>query len=180
LFRDWQRTPTQSSATALRPEAANGCPVLRRAGTTSREAPARMTTPGITHCAFSRTRPGHLCSPLTVDSHGCRQHGSFNSFDPTRPRLPKKKRAFTARALVSGQTFSRTRGLPNTSGPELFKQARSRERAQPTAVPSESGARAPSMGSVAHVPTRGHARATEHPALPPASLRSKTSPQKTA
>ena len=28
LFRDWQRTQTQSSAKAFEPEAANGCPVL--------------------------------------------------------------------------------------------------------------------------------------------------------
>ena len=34
MFRDWQRTQPQSSATALtEPEAANGCPVLRDAGT---------------------------------------------------------------------------------------------------------------------------------------------------
>jgi hypothetical protein len=61
-----------------RPEAANGCPVLRRAGTTSREALQRTTRPGVTHCAFSRTRPGHLCSPLTEDSHGCRPFGCFD------------------------------------------------------------------------------------------------------
>src|SRR5580658_7716279 len=31
LFRDWQRTQTQSSVTALaEPETANGCPVLHR------------------------------------------------------------------------------------------------------------------------------------------------------
>src|SRR3954447_2853826 len=36
LFRDWQRTQTQSSATADdRLKAANGCPVLREAGTTA-------------------------------------------------------------------------------------------------------------------------------------------------
>jgi len=51
--------------------------VLRRAGTTSREAPARTTKPGITHCAFSRTRPGHLCPPLTEDSHGPRPSRVF-------------------------------------------------------------------------------------------------------
>ncbi len=48
-----------------------------RAGTTRREACMRTTRPDITHCAFSRTRPGHLCSTLTNDSHGCRQYGSF-------------------------------------------------------------------------------------------------------
>src|SRR5687767_5103868 len=36
LLRDWQRTQTQSSVTAARPETANGCPVLRKAGTTPR------------------------------------------------------------------------------------------------------------------------------------------------
>jgi hypothetical protein len=52
------------------PEAANGCPVLLKAGTTSREAPTRTATPDTTHCAFSRTRPEHLCLPLTNDVHG--------------------------------------------------------------------------------------------------------------
>src|SRR6516165_3208570 len=30
LFRDWRRTQTQSSVTALGPDTANGCPVLQR------------------------------------------------------------------------------------------------------------------------------------------------------
>jgi hypothetical protein len=48
-----------------------------RAGTTSREAPTRTARPDIAHCALSRARPGHLCLPLTIDSHGGRQVGSY-------------------------------------------------------------------------------------------------------
>ena len=43
---------------SLEPKAANGCPVLRTAGTTSREADVRTAKPDIALCAFSRTRPG--------------------------------------------------------------------------------------------------------------------------
>jgi len=32
----------------------------------------RTAKPDIALCAFSRTRPKHLCSPLTNDSHGSR------------------------------------------------------------------------------------------------------------
>jgi hypothetical protein len=37
------------------------------------------------HCAFSRTRPGCLCPPLTEDSHGCRH---FGHFAPAGQRMP--------------------------------------------------------------------------------------------
>jgi hypothetical protein len=54
MFRDWQRTQTQSSATALtEPEAANGCPVLRDAGTIAE----RHT------CAIEALEPWHARSP---------------------------------------------------------------------------------------------------------------------
>ena len=79
MFRDWQRTLTQSSATALVARGSKWMSGSARAGTTRREAPARTTKPDITHCAFSRTRPRHLCSPLTVDSHGGRQYGTLPS-----------------------------------------------------------------------------------------------------
>jgi hypothetical protein len=50
-------------------------------GLREQEPPAerhqRTTKPGIRHCAFSRTRPGHLCSPSTKDSHGGRQFGMY-------------------------------------------------------------------------------------------------------
>jgi hypothetical protein len=68
------------------PEAANGCPVLRE-----QEPPAerhrRTTKPDITHCAFSRTRPEHLCSPLTKDSHGCRQYFHFKLLYPYKKSI---------------------------------------------------------------------------------------------
>lgn len=41
-----------------------------RAGTTLRGADVRTAKPDIVLCAFSRTRPGHLCLSLTEDSHG--------------------------------------------------------------------------------------------------------------
>jgi hypothetical protein len=63
---------------SLGPDTANGCPVLRRAGTTRREAYTRTTKPDITHCAFSRTRPVHLRLPLTTDLHGRRRSGHFS------------------------------------------------------------------------------------------------------
>jgi hypothetical protein len=34
-------------------------------------------SPDTTHCAFSRTRPEHLCLPLTNDLHGGRQPGHW-------------------------------------------------------------------------------------------------------
>lgn len=71
-----------------RPEAANGCPVLRRAGTTSREAYVRTAKPDITQCALSRARPGHLCLPLTNDLHGRRQYIPFR---PTGPRVLQRQ-----------------------------------------------------------------------------------------
>ena len=65
-----------------RPEAANGCLVLRRAGTTRREALVRTTWPVITYCALSRARPGYLRFSLTSDSHGGRQSGTFRPGGP--------------------------------------------------------------------------------------------------
>jgi hypothetical protein len=92
LFRDWQRTLTQSSATALAARGSKWMSGSARAGTTSREAPARTTKPDITHCTFSRTRPGHLCSPLTEDSHGRRLYGNFGC--PGTRNLQFRGRAF--------------------------------------------------------------------------------------
>jgi hypothetical protein len=89
LFRDWQRTLTQSSATALVARGSKWMSGSARAGTTSREAYVRTTKPDITHCAFSRTRPGHLCSPLTKDSHGRRQYGGFGPVVVARRQAPR-------------------------------------------------------------------------------------------
>ena len=45
LFRDWQRTHTQSSVTASGPETVNGCLVLPSAGTDAeRHTVARRTS----------------------------------------------------------------------------------------------------------------------------------------
>src|SRR5580693_782888 len=55
------------------PETANGCPVLRRAGATRREAYTRRMNPEAASCAVSRPRPIHLRLPLTTDLHGSRR-----------------------------------------------------------------------------------------------------------
>jgi hypothetical protein len=47
----------------------------------------RTAKPDITLCAFSRTRPGHLCRPLTIDSHGSRQYGSLHVIGPESTAL---------------------------------------------------------------------------------------------
>ena len=71
LFRDWQRTQTQSSVTAARPETANGCPVLRRQEP-RREAHMRATSPGIGVLRAPLKRAsGELRFLLTKDLHGC-------------------------------------------------------------------------------------------------------------
>jgi hypothetical protein len=62
LFRDWQRTQTQSSATALRsPKAANGCPVLQGAGTNRREQRCAAAAPDRTNNAPSGARTTKSC-----------------------------------------------------------------------------------------------------------------------
>src|SRR4051794_5067782 len=59
LFRDWQRTQTQSSATADdRLKAANGCPVLREAGTTAvrHQASCESCFPFLARSSAARVR----------------------------------------------------------------------------------------------------------------------------
>jgi hypothetical protein len=54
------------------------CDFLRECLMASTEIRDRRTTkPDITHCALSRARSGHLCLPLTIDSHGGRQYGMY-------------------------------------------------------------------------------------------------------
>ena len=53
LFRDWQRTQTQSSVTVFGPETANECPVLQRAGTTAERHTLRAgSSENIRFCAL--------------------------------------------------------------------------------------------------------------------------------
>ena len=67
MFRDWQRTQTQSSATALTdPEAANGCPVLRDAGTFAERHTCAIEALEPYTCALSRARLGILCFSLDI------------------------------------------------------------------------------------------------------------------
>jgi hypothetical protein len=77
LFRDWQRTQTQSSVTALR----SSRPQMdvwfcSRAGTIRREAYVRNRRSRSIECALSRARLQTSRFLLTTDLHGCRLFGS--------------------------------------------------------------------------------------------------------
>jgi len=77
LFRDWQRTQTQSSVTA---------PRSLRQQMDVWFCRAQEPMPGgircalsileVMTCTLSRACPGHPCLRLTDDLHGCRQYGS--------------------------------------------------------------------------------------------------------
>ena len=73
LFRDWQRTQTQSSATApWEPEAANRCLVLLE----SRDLRPRghrcaMAHPDLINARSPERANGHLCFSLDLDLHRC-------------------------------------------------------------------------------------------------------------
>src|ERR1700733_8469718 len=79
LFRDWQRTPTQSSATAL---VARGSQWMSGSAK-SRNHPPRGTSAHDDTCHHAlrvlANAPGTSLPPLTEDSHGCRQTGHFDS-----------------------------------------------------------------------------------------------------
>ena len=65
LFRDWQRTQTQSSVKVERLETANGCPVLRKAGTTAERHKCELRIPGMIVLArSSEARLGRVAFPL--------------------------------------------------------------------------------------------------------------------
>src|SRR6516162_6464350 len=80
LFRDWRRTQTQSSVTALGPDTANGCPVLQRQDVRfcngrnhSREAQCELVVPRHRYCALLKKRASRdVCFLLTNDLHGRR------------------------------------------------------------------------------------------------------------
>ena len=76
LFRDWQRTPTQSSVRTLR----SLRPQMDVRFCKVQEPPAERhccVTEGSDqpHCALSRARPETSCFLLTTDLHGCRSYG---------------------------------------------------------------------------------------------------------
>src|ERR1700727_801981 len=82
LFRDWQRTPTQSSATAL---VARGSQWMSGSAK-SRNHPPRGTSAHDDTCHHAlrvlANAPGTSLPPLTEDSHGCRQYGSYERPGP--------------------------------------------------------------------------------------------------
>jgi hypothetical protein len=111
------------------PETANGCPVLRRAGATRREAYTRRMNPEAASCAVSRPRPIHLRLPLTTDLHGSRQYGSL---DPApRSFLIAGKPGINAGFAVDGRQsmFIQGAGAGSTS-PTVGTECESR-RAMP-------------------------------------------------
>jgi hypothetical protein len=79
LFRDWQRTQTQSSVTA---------PRSLRQQMDVWFCRAQEPMPGgircalsileVMTCTLSRACPGHPCLRLTDDLHGCRQTGTYS------------------------------------------------------------------------------------------------------
>jgi hypothetical protein len=77
LFRDWQRTHTQSSVTAARPETANGCPVLQRQEPQPRGAYASWDLVYTFLRAPPQRASGEVCFLLTFDLHGCRLPGKY-------------------------------------------------------------------------------------------------------
>src|ERR1700751_1707632 len=74
LFRDWQRTQTQSSATVLRsPRLQIDVWFCSRAGTIGREATDAQWHILIQSMRALRARQGHLCFSLDDDLHRCGQ-----------------------------------------------------------------------------------------------------------
>jgi hypothetical protein len=77
LFRDWQRTQTQSSVTAhLEPETANGCLVLPRVGTDAERHTLRTVHPEFIGLRTLPSAPGTPVPPLDSGLHGRRQSGN--------------------------------------------------------------------------------------------------------
>src|ERR1700758_5604255 len=108
LFQDWQRTQPQSSATAARPETANGCPVLRKREPLPRGARASCGTWHYPERA-SPKRARRSVPPLTRDLHGRRQTLPWDYFRVARhprrtPEIPAQQLFFLekrARATFS-------------------------------------------------------------------------------
>src|SRR5260370_19058717 len=73
LFRDWQRTQTQSSVKALRsPRLQMDVWFCRAQEPMPRGTLLRLEHPELLICTLSRACPGHLWLRLTDDLHGCR------------------------------------------------------------------------------------------------------------
>jgi len=89
------------------PETANGCPVLRRAGATRREAYTRRMNPEAASCAVSRPRPIHLRLPLTTDLHGCRPSGTFVAAWPQSARSRER--------FLTESIHTANKGVPKSS-----------------------------------------------------------------
>jgi hypothetical protein len=87
LFRDWQRTPTQSSATAL---VARGSQWMSGSAK-SRNHPPRGTSAHDDTCHHAlrvlANAPGTSLPPLTEDSHGCRQYFHFKLLYPYKKSI---------------------------------------------------------------------------------------------
>ena len=71
LFRDWQRTQTQSCVTALQgPRQQMDVWFCRAAGTDAERHTLHVEHPEVITCTLSRACPGHPCLRLTDDLHG--------------------------------------------------------------------------------------------------------------
>jgi len=80
LFRDWQRTQTQSSATAGKARGSEWMSGPAKAGTTRREAHMRTVGSGMNIPArFSKARVSGSVFSLDFDLHGCRRTGSWTA-----------------------------------------------------------------------------------------------------
>ncbi len=77
LFRDWQRTQTQSSVKAKGPETANRCLVLRRQEPPPRGTRASCRFWQIRFCALLRSARQGTVFSIDKDLHRCRQSGIY-------------------------------------------------------------------------------------------------------
>jgi hypothetical protein len=73
LFRDWQKTQTQSSVTALQgPRQQMDVWFCRAQEPMPGGIRCALSILEVMICTLSRACPGHLCLRLTDDLHGCR------------------------------------------------------------------------------------------------------------
>src|SRR5438270_1593003 len=74
LFRDWQKTQTQSSVKALRsPRQQMDVWFCRAQEPMPRGMRCASNILELLNCTLSRACPGHPCLHLTDDLHGCRE-----------------------------------------------------------------------------------------------------------
>ena len=84
LFRDWRRTQTQSSVTALQgPRQQMDVWFCRTQEPMPGGIRCALSILEVMTCTLSQACPGHPCLRLTDDLHGCRQYGHF---EPVPPR----------------------------------------------------------------------------------------------